>query len=233
MKSRISAFHSLALAVIALAFLSLGGCRAGYRVEGEVRDAVGGGPVYDARVSYAGRSTRLFRQSGFSLRYDARPQGLLRVSAPGYEAVELQPRLRRHRTRLQISLQGREVPGWQGILAWVTRRSNDLLVEIQLLDAQGVAIEHFPRLAWSARARIWENVGSESRPVCGRLLYEGTPEVSPNPESKLRKLRAAIPLERVARAGTKLGVLEFRLQGEQVQFSWTRGDVPLAEGVEP
>jgi hypothetical protein len=219
--------------LLCLAALLLASCRAGYRVEGEVRDAAGGGPVYDARVSYAGRSTRLFTQKSFSLRYDGRPQGLLRVSAPGYVAVELQPRLRRHRARVQISLQGREVPGWHGILAWATRRGNGLLVEIQLLDAQGVAIEHFPGLAWSAQARIWENVGSESKPVRGRLLYEGSPAVTSNPESKLRKLRAAIPVERIARSGTKLGVLEFVLQAQQRQFSWTRGDVPLVEGVEP
>jgi hypothetical protein len=218
---------------MALAFLALAGCRAGYRVEGEVRDAAGGGPVYDARLSYAGRSTRLFMQSSFALRYEAKPQGLLRVSAPGYETVELQPQFRRRRATVQVSLQGREVPGWQGILAWVSRQGRDLAVEIQLLDAQGVAIEHFPGLAWSARARIWENVGSESRPVRGSLLYEGSPEVIPNPESKLRKLRAAIPLERIARARTELGVLEFVLQAKQGQFSWTRGDVPLSEGVEP
>jgi hypothetical protein len=218
---------------MALAFLALAGCRAGYRVEGEVRDAVGGGSVYDARVSYSGRSTRLFTQKNFILRYDARTQGLLRVSAPGYEMVELQPQLRHRRAWVQVSLKGREVPGWRGILVWVSRRGEELAVDIELLDAQGVAIGHFPGLAWNARARIWENVGSSFKPVRGRLLYEGTPVVSPNPENRLEKLRASIPVERIARASTELGVLEFVLQGEQGQFSWTRGDVPLAEGVEP
>jgi hypothetical protein len=132
-----------------------------------------------------------------------------------------------------VSLKGRQVPGWQGILVWVSRRGGELAVDIELLDTQGVAIEHFPGLAWNAQARIWENVGSSSKPVRGRLLYEGTPAVTPNPESRLEKLRASIPVERIARAKTELGVLEFVLQGEQGQFSWTRGDVPLAEGVEP
>jgi len=56
--------------------------------------------------------------------------------------------------------------------------------------------------------------------------------VRPNPESRLEKLQASLPLDSIARAGGSLGVLELTLAAGPQRYSWTRGDVPLREAPE-
>lgn len=216
-----------ALALIPLLALAAG-CRQTL-IEGDVYDAISRLPVYGAKVSYSGRSVMLFTVSRFKLRYHQKTQGLLIVTAPGYHSESRQPSLKGSPVRLDIPMRGKEIPGLSGILVWGEREMNRLRLDVRLLDAAGMAMEHFPYVELRGEARIFENLGSEASPVRGAVLFDGEPELYWDSSSKLEKLKGVIAYSRIAkpRAGISKGVLDFSLHTAQGRFSWTRADIPL------
>ncbi len=203
-----------------------------YTLTGEIFDRSSGMPVYAARVRFDDRSTMLFTTRQFTLRSLSKGTGTLTVSAPGYATQSRRIRLSRRETRVAIGLEGKEVPGLAGVLVWGEKEGDSLRLDIRLLDTQGSVIERFPLLPFRARVKIWENLGSESAPLRGWLLYQGDLEPSFDPASRLDKLRCRIGMRelKTPRAGVQLGVLDVVLHTGQGDFPWTRGDLQVGQG---
>lgn len=230
---RSSAGFITAAAAASIALASCSGAFAPGRVlSGTVTDAANGMSVNKARIVFDGRTTTLYTTAEFRLSRLAGTGGILSVDADGYEPFQKQVALRGRETRIHVALQGREVPGLAGILAWCAWEPEALRIDIRLIDSAGVTLEHFPALPFTARARLSVNIGTNDRPRPGALLYEGPVSITYDPSARLDRLKGRIPRTAIsAPPGTaERGMLELALGTPQGSYTWTRGDVQLGAG---
>jgi hypothetical protein len=216
--------------------VSLLGCDSpvagGYSMSGTVFDKANGMPVHGARVRFGGRSTILYTARDFSFTRIPRKEGMLVVEAPGYAPFRRPLTLKGRDTPVDVALEGREVPGLAGILVWAQWEADDLRIDTRLLDSSGTTLENFPCLAFRAEARLAVNLGTETAPRAGEILFEGPTSVTYDPAGGLDKLKSRIPRDavRAAPAGRASGMLTFVLITDQGRFVWQRGDVALRGG---
>lgn len=232
----IAAAGAAAGVVVALSLASCsGGLAPGRVLSGTVTDAANGMSVNRARIVFDGRTTTLYTARDFRLTHLSGAGGILTVDAAGYEPFQKQVVLRGRETRVDIALQGREVPGLAGILAWCAWEPESLRIDIRLIDSAGVTLQHFPALRFSATARLFVNLGTDDRPRPGARLYEGPVSIVYDPSVPLDRLKGRIPRASIAAppAGAERGMLEISLVTPQGSYAWTRGDVPLSPGREP
>lgn len=221
--------------IVALAVISLllPGCAVpsaqGYVLRGTVSDAANGMSVYKARIVFRGRTTTLFTTRSFTLSHLPRGEGVLKVEADGYAPFQKSVVLKGRETDVDVVLQGMDVPGLAGILVWCSWEAEALRIDIRLTDSAGLTLQYFPSLSFTAEALLAVNLGSESSPRQGTLLFKGAVPVSYDPLALLDRLKGRIPRGSIARppASASLGMLVFTLNTPQGSFHWTRGDVPL------
>lgn len=124
---------------------------------------------------------------------------------------------------------GQRCPVLPGILVWCAWESDALRIDIRLTDSAGVTLQHFPSLPFTGNVRLAVNLGSESSPRPGAILFEGAVPVSYDSMAVLDRLKSRVPRVSIRRpqSPASRGVLEFTLNTPQGSFRWIRGDVPL------
>jgi hypothetical protein len=193
-----------------------------------VSDAYSGEPVYGARVVSGERVALLFRGHDTLITPDARVDGQLQVSAPGYEEQSVAVDVGATEP-LVIRLAGREIAGLGGILVWPRSEGNAIVFDVQLRSAAGANIEFFPGLPLPAELRLFENGGSADSPVRGALLYEGRVAGVRHTDASFAKLSYTVAFAAIAerRSANRAGIIDFTLVTPNGRFSMSRADVEL------
>ncbi|MBW2057225.1 MAG: carboxypeptidase regulatory-like domain-containing protein [Deltaproteobacteria bacterium] len=229
-------FHFYLAVIVAVAGLAaLGVFRHGSGREGciagTVTDALGGGPVYKARIVVDGRSTIRYRDKNFRITRLKPGSYELKVTAPGYALAQIGVVVGRGTTRVEVPMRGERIPGLDHILVFADSVKNrGIELEIRFVSKDGTGIRHYPRLPVTMDARLCVRLGDERSYARGRLIYSGPVDLYWDQKAVLARNRGIIPKEKLnldpAVEGT-YGVLDVVLHTPQGDFRDTRADVLL------
>ena len=200
-------------------------------IVGTVTDALGGGPVYKARIVVGGRFTIRYMDKNFQITHLTPGPYTLKVSAPGYESVAKEVVVERGTTRVDIRMRGIEISGLDHILVFADSiRGGGIQLEIRFVNKEGVGIKYFPRLPMSMEAKLYARRGTQRDYTRGRLIYSGPVDLYWDAEASLGKNKGIISKERLtmlSETDGRYGVLDVILTIPQGDYRDTRADVLL------
>jgi hypothetical protein len=200
-------------------------------IVGTVTDALGGGPVYKARIVIGGRSTIRYMDKSFQITHLTPGIHTLNVSAPGYESVAKEVVVKRGTTRVDIRMRGIEISGLDHILVFADSiRDRGIQLELRFVNKEGVGIKHFPRLPMRMDATLYARRGTQKDYTRGRVIYSGPVDLYWDAEASLGKNKGIIARGRLTalpEIDGRYGVLDVILHIPQGDYSDTRTDVLL------
>lgn len=207
------------------------GLNQGGTIIGTVTDALGGGPVYKAKIVVGGRSTIRYMDKNFRITHLKPGSYTLKVSAPGYESVAMEVIVKRGTTRVDIPMRGNVIPGLDHIMIFADSiKGRGIELEIRFVSKEGIGIKHHPRLPMSMDARLSARLGNQKNYTRGRLIYSGPVDLYWDAEASLAKNRGIISRQKLTvdpRTDGRYGVLDVVLRTPQGDYRDTRADVLL------
>ena len=200
-------------------------------IVGTVTDALGGGPVYEAKIVVGGRSTIRYMDKNFRITHLKPGHYRLKVSAPGYDSVAKEVIVKRGTTRVDIPMRGNVIPELDRIIVFADSiKGHGIELEIRFVSKEGIGIKHYPRLPMSMDARLSARLGTQKNYTRGRLLYSGPVDLYWDAEASVAKNRGIISREKLTvdpRTDGRYGVLDVVLRTLQGDYRDTRADVLL------
>lgn len=203
----------------------------GGTIIGTVTDALGGGPVYKAKIVVGGRSTIRYMDENFRITHLKPGSYTLKVSAPGYESVAKEVMVKPGTTGVDIPMRGKVIPGLGHIIVFADSiKGRGIELEIRFVSKEGTGIKHYPRLPMTMDARLHARLGTQKNYTRGRLIYSGPVDLYWDPEASLARNRGIISREKLTvdpRTDGRHGVLDVILHTPQGDYRDTRADVLL------
>ncbi|MBE0477699.1 carboxypeptidase regulatory-like domain-containing protein [Candidatus Aerophobetes bacterium] len=207
-------------------------------VEGRVVDKLSQGWVWGVQITVGGKTTSRYVSETYYLD-EIKPGSYTLVAiAPNYYQFKKDVILKEGTNVVDISIEGREIPGLEGIEVFTSTIDEGIELEIVFLDSEWEIIKRYPCLPLRLEGTLFLDVG-RVRSEKGRKVFEGPIELFWDTDAALGNNKGIIPWEKIDIKREDedkekkviilkdYGILELILHTPQGDFKQTRMGVPL------
>ena len=183
-------------------------------IYGSITDSLSGESVYGAQISVSDKITFCYLSTEYELTGISPEIYTLTAKAPGYSHFSERVTLKRGKNKLDIVLEGKEIPGLERIYAFSEFRQEGIELEIRFANQQNASILYYPCLNMGLWGVLYVRKGTYNNYSFGRKLYERSIELFWDAQADPWKYKGFIPWEDISslNAEEKTGIMEVVLE---------------------
>jgi len=198
-------------------------------LEGKVFDEYSKDYVPRLRLTIAGKTNLIFRDTYYSFTKLPPGKHVLKAESPYYFPISKEVVIKRGRNQLDLVMKGKEIPDLAGIICFSDPVEQGIQIEVRYKDSKGIGISEFPGMPIELEVKLYVREGDEDNYSRGRLIYEGPVELFWDSKAYLAKNKGIIPWDKLSidSEKEKFGIMELVLHTPQGNFEDIIEDVQL------